>query len=128
MSTRKSSPANTKVNVDEVGPKNRITLKRDEVMEYRALMAEHKVAVSECSRISEKVQTEKSKPQYKALLELMHEEQKYKEEVRYRAALLLEIQRQISEKLGVSYNEFCKEFVVDLETGVVRKNSAEELF
>jgi hypothetical protein len=113
------------VDIDPNEPMPAKSLRGKILWEYRALYAEWKVAYAEGRLVSEKYRQEitdtngQIKPKYKELLDLIALDQNCREEVRKRGAALKDAQVRMAEKLDLSYEEFVKNYTVDIDTGAV---------
>lgn len=96
-----------------------------ECMEYRAVLAEWSAAVAESKRVKTIVDAEKAKAIYKKLLEMMLLDEQQKNDVKWHAAALMEVQRKFAEKLGVTYSEFTTNYLIEIESGLLRRKDTD---
>lgn len=94
-------------------------MSRELVLEYRAVLAEWKVAFGEAKLVTQKLELEKSLPKYKELLALMQIKTRTEEETRQRGEELQRVQELIAKSVGVDFEDFRKNYAIDLETGVI---------
>jgi hypothetical protein len=116
---RKAPKKKETISGEDNFPENLIKMPRELVLEYRAVLAEWKVAFTEAKMVDQKLELEKSQPKYKELLSLMQVKKRTEEETRDRGVELQRVQELIAKSVGIEFEEFRKNYAVDLETGVV---------
>lgn len=123
------SPKNTKVTARKKRPSKKVvkdedpfTLKRmtrTQLLEYRAVLAEWKVALGEAKLVGQKLSIEQQLPKHKELLDLMRIKTHADDETKDRGVELQRVQEEIAKALGLTFEEFRKNYAIDLQTGTV---------
>lgn len=116
---RKPAKKKEQVSEDSNFPSELKKMPRELVMEYRAVLAEWKVAFGEAQMVEQRLELEKSQPKYKELLALMQVKKRTEDETRDRGVELQRVQELIAKSVGLDFEDFRKNYAIDLETGVI---------
>lgn len=127
--TTTKSPKNTKVSTTkkshskkEVQGEDPFTLRRMtrlQLLEYRAVLAEWKVSLGEAKLVGQKLDAEQQLPKHKELLDLMRLKAQTEDITKDRGIELQRVQVEIATSLGLTFEEFRKNYAIDLDTGTV---------
>jgi hypothetical protein len=123
------SPKSTKATAKKKSPSKKAAkdtdpfalkrMTRTQLLEYRAVLAEWKVALGEGQLVGQKLNTEQQLPKHKELLDLMRLKTQTDDTTRERGVELQRVQVEIAKVLGITFEEFRTNYAIDLETGTV---------